>query len=177
MRRIFEARSGLETKFIAGTVREIEELFGSRIPELPEGPIGSAGNEVFLVDLFPPLRKSLWELIEFIHRGLSEQSVDARQVAFAQGRSAAPLDNFEQVLESLLAFIIEQERRLGLMNLFWLAHSKAVAELVQEFFTRSGVKPDIKYQMHPFLQGAHRNAFERIWARYKHRQGNVLRRN
>jgi class 3 adenylate cyclase len=177
MRRIFEARSGLETRFIAGTVREIEELFGSRIPELPEGPIGSAGDEAFLVDLFPPLRKSLWELIEFIHRGLSEQPVDGRQAAFAQGRSAAPLDNFEQVLETLLAFIIEQERRLGLMNLFWLAHSKAVAELLQEFFTQSGVKPDIKYQMHPFLQGAHRNAFERIWTRYKHRQGNVLRRN
>ena len=177
MRRIFEARSGLETKFIAGTVREIEELFGSRIPELPEGPIGSAGDETFLVDLFPPLRKSLWELIEFIHRGLSEQSAKARQAAFAQGRSAAPLDNFEQVLETVLAFIIEQERRLGLMNLFWLAHSKSVAELLQEFFTQSGVKPDIKYQMHPFLQGAHRNAFERIWTRYKHRQGNVLRRN
>ena len=60
------------------------------------------------------------------------------------------------------------------MNLFWLAHSKSVAELLQEFFTQSGVKPDIKYQMHPFLQGAHRNAFERVWTRYKHRQGNVL---
>ena len=112
-----------------------------------------------------------------MYRGLSEQAAGGSLSDFAKGRSAAPLDNFERSLESLLAFIVEQERRLGLMNLFWLAHSKAVAELLQDFFSQSGVKPDIKYQMHPFLQGVHRNALERVWARYKHHQGNTLRRN
>ena len=177
MRRIFEGRSDLDPRFFAGNVREVEELFGARIPDLPEGPIGSSGGESFLVDLFPPVRKSLRELIEFIYRGLSEQAAGGSLSDFARGRTAAPLDGFEQALESLLAFIVEQERRLGLMNLFWLAHSKAVAELLQEYFSQAGVKPELKYRMHPFLQGVHRNAFERLLARYKHHQGNTLRRN
>jgi class 3 adenylate cyclase len=63
------------------------------------------------------------------------------------------------------------------MNLFWLAHSKAVAEVLQDFFSQPRIKLDLKYQMHPFLQGVHRNALERVWARFKHRDGNPLRQN
>lgn len=177
MRRIFEGRADLEPRFFAGTVHEVEELFGSRIPELPEGPIGAPGGESFLVDLYPAVRKSLRELIEFLYRGLTEQAAPGSLSDFGRGRSAAALDGFERALESLLAFIVEQERRLGLMNLFWLAHSKTAAELLHEYFSQPGVKPDLKYRMHPFLQGVHRNAFERLLARYKHHQGNTLRRN
>jgi hypothetical protein len=176
MRRIFGPRSTLEPRFIASTPGEIEELFGSRVPDLPEGPLGPAAGETFLVDLHGPIRKSLRELLEHIYRGLSGIG-GGDQVGFAAGKDAAPFDRFEEVLEQVLATILEQERRLGLMNLFWLAHSKAVAEVLQEFFSQHGVKLDIKYQMHPFLSGVHRNALDRVWARFKHRNGNTVRQN
>ncbi len=163
MRRIFGLRSTLEPRFIASTPGEIEELFGSRVPDLPEGPLGAAAGETFLVDLHGPIRKSLRELLEHIYRGLSGIG-GGDQVGFAAGKDAAPFDRFEEVLEQVLAAILEQERRLGLMNLFWLAHSKAVSEVLQEFFSQHGVKPDLKYQMHPFLSGVHRNALDRVWA-------------
>ena len=176
MRRMFEARPDFEARFVAGALRDVEELFGGRVPELPEGQLDLAAGETFLVDLYPPIRKSLRELVEHIYRGLSDAG-GAEQAAFAAGRGAGIFDQFEEILEAVLATIVEQERRLGLMNLFWLAHSKAVADVLQEFFSLPGVKLHIKYQMHPFLQGAHRSALERVWARFKHHNGNALRQN
>jgi class 3 adenylate cyclase len=175
MRRIFGVPSSVEPRFIAGTVGEVEELFGSAAPALPEGPAGSTPAERFLVDLFPPVRKNLRELIEHIYRGLSAGS--GEQGAFGSGKDAAVFDQYEQALEKVLAATVEQERRLGLMNLFWLAHSKVVADVLQEFFSQQGVKLNIKYQMHPFLAGVHRNPLDRVWARFKHRNGNALRQN
>ena len=174
MRRFFGSRSPLEPRFIAGTVGEIEELFGSGIPDLPEGPAVSVPGERFLVDLFPSIRKSLRDLVEHIYRGLSG---GGEQGAFASGKDAAAFDEFERVLEKVLTAIVEQERRLGLMNLFWLTHSKVAAEVLQEFFSQQGVKLSIKYQMHPFLAGVHRNPLDRVWARFKHQNGNTLRQN
>jgi len=176
MRRVFETRSVGEPRFTAGTLRDIEELFGGRVPDLPEAPVGLGAGGTFLIDLFPPLRKSLRDLIEHIYRGLADAG-GVEQVAFAAGKGAAAFDRFEAVLETILATIVEQERRLGLMNLFWLAHSTAVAEVLQEIFSQPGIKLHIKYQMHPFLKGVHRNALERVWARFKHRNGNALRQN
>jgi class 3 adenylate cyclase len=175
MRRIFGIGATTELRFIAGTVEEIGGLFGGGTLDLPGGPAGSAPGEQFLVDLFPPIRTNLRELVEHIYRGLSSGS--AEQSAFASGKDATAFDQFERVLEKVLAAIVEQERRLGLMNLFWLAHSKVAAEVLQEFFSQRGVKQSIKYQMHPFLAGVHRNPLERVWARFKHRNGNILRQN
>ena len=175
MRRIFGVASSVEPRFISGSVGEIEELFGGGTPELPGGPAGSAPGEQFLVDLFPSIRKGLRELVERIYRGLSAGS--AEQSVFASGKDAAAFDQFEQALEKVLAAIVQQERRLGLMNLFWLAHSKVAADVLQEFFSQQGVKLSIKYQMHPFLAGVHRNPLDRVWARFKHQNGNALRQN
>lgn len=176
MRRLFETPPAAELRFVSGTVRDVEELFGGRVPELPEAPLERGGDETFLVDLFPPIRKSLRELIEHIYRGLADAG-GAEHTAFAAGKGAGAFDQFEGNLETVLATIVEQERRLGLMNLFWLAHSKSVADVLHEVFSLPGAKQSIKYQMHPFLQGVHRSALERVWARFKHHNGNALRQN
>ncbi len=175
MRRFFGVGASAEPRFISGTVGEIEDLFGGAIPDLPEGPAGSASAERFLVDVFPPIRKSLRELVEHIYRGISAGG--GEQSAFVSGKDAGAFDRFEQVLEKVLAVVVEQERRLGLMNLFWLAHSKVAADVLQEVFSQPSVKLSIKYQMHPFLAGVHRNALDRVWARFKHQDGNALRQN
>ncbi len=175
MRSIFERVADREPRFIAGTVRELEELFGSPLPELPEVQPMPGEAELLLVDLHPTLAKALRDLVEFIYKVLTTRDRAAGGRGFERGGGETPFTRFEEVLEAVLTTIIERERRLGLLNLFWLAHSKSAAELVQEFFSRPGVRADVKYQIHPLLQGAYRNTVARVWTRFKSRGGHALR--
>ena len=85
MRRIFGGPSAPDPRFIAGTVAEIEELFGGRVPELPDGPLDPATGDLFLVDLFPPLRKCLRDLVEYLYRGLTA-TADCQTAGTASGQ-------------------------------------------------------------------------------------------
>ncbi|MFQ5882635.1 MAG: adenylate/guanylate cyclase domain-containing protein [Candidatus Methylomirabilales bacterium] len=68
-----------------------------------------------------------------------------------------------QLLLQITTNIIENERRSGLLNLFWLAHSKEVAQAVHDYFSREGVLAHIKYQMHPLMRGFYRNLHRLAW--------------
>jgi hypothetical protein len=92
MRRIFGGQSNPDPRFIAGTLEEIEELFGSRVPELPDGPLDPSAGDVFLVDIFPPLRKSLRDLVEYLYRGMTAAAGGGEHAAFAHG-GRRPLDS------------------------------------------------------------------------------------
>jgi class 3 adenylate cyclase len=179
MRTFFENRTDLEPRFIEGTVRELEELFGGRLPELPEGQLTPGQADPLLVDLHPGLRKGLRDLIEFIYRTLAAREVRDKDVAaavhFDRGGGGTPSAQFEEALVSVLTTILGRERRLGLLNLFWLAHSKDAAELIQEFFSQPGIKINLKYQMHPLLQGAYRSARSKAWMWGKSQKGDKLR--
>jgi class 3 adenylate cyclase len=177
MRRWFAARVSSEPRFITGQVREVEELFGTPLPGLPAGFLQGEDREPILVELSPRLRRTGRDLISFIYHSLSQPADTGERAISQHGRTVTPLDDFERELEAVLGTIIEQERRQGLMNLFWLAHAQHLADLLHECFSRPDVQPDIKYQMHPFLQGVHRNTLERVWVRYRHRPGNLLQRN
>lgn len=176
MRTILENLASHEPRFIEGTARELEELFGSRVPELPEGQLAREEADALLVDLYPGLSQALRDLVESIYRALVEKE-GGKDFALERGRAETPFRRFEEVLEAVLATIIQRERRLGLLNLFWLAHSKHAAALIQEVFARPGVKINIKYQMHPLLQGAYRNTLARVWTQFKSQGGSRLRRN
>jgi class 3 adenylate cyclase len=176
MRRIFEAAEAPESRFFSGGAREVTELLGGTLPELPAGPLGGADGDAFLVELMPQLRQRMRTLIEFVYQGFLAAE-ESRAGRYQAERAATPLDQVEQLLEQLLTAILEQERRLGLMNLFWLAHSLDVAELLAEFFSRPNVKLALKYQLHPFLQGVHRSAFSRFSARFRHGRESLLRRH
>lgn len=173
---ILETLANCEPRFIQGTARELEELFGSRGLELPEAQLAPEETDALLVDLHPGLSQGLRDLIESIYRILSERGGE-KDPSLDRRRAESPFRRFEEILEAVLTTIIERERRLGLLNLFWLAHSKHAAGLIQEVFSRPGFKITIKYQMHPLLQGAYRNAFARVWTRFKSQGGATLRRN
>ena len=177
MRRWFAGRVSPEPRFITGHVREIEELFGSPLPLLPAGPFDSEDREPVLAELSARLRRTSRDLIAFISQSLSQPPDTGERAISQHGRTVTPLDDFERELEAVLSTIIEQERRQGLINLFWLAHAQHLAALIGDVFSRADLKSDIKYQMHPFLQGVHRNTLERVWVRYRHRSGNLLHRN
>jgi hypothetical protein len=166
MQRLLEQRTDWEPRFLEGTVRELEELFGGRLPELP-------GREAaFLVDLHPGLRKSLRDLLDSIAPGLGGRVAEG----LPPGADHA-CGRFEEALDAVLGTIIERERRLGLLNLFWLAHSRDAADLLQEVFGRSSVPPGRKYRIHPMLQGAYRNALNRALTHARARPDQMLQRH
>ncbi|MBI5043072.1 MAG: adenylate/guanylate cyclase domain-containing protein [Nitrospirae bacterium] len=59
------------------------------------------------------------------------------------------LDN----LVSIMANIIRYERRIGLVNLFWLAFSKDFSNILSDYFSKRGIKNNIRYLMHPMISG------------------------
>lgn len=179
MRTFFETRKDLETRFIEGAALEVEELFGSPLPELPEGHLLPGQSDALLVELHTGLRNAFRELIDFAYRTLAaargkEAGGDA---AFDWSAPGSPYSRFEEILTATLTNILDRERRLGLVNLFWLAHSRDAAEMIQDFFVKPGVKINLKYQMHPLLQGVYRNARNKAWTLYKGQKGDKLRYN
>ncbi len=179
MRTFFENRTDLDPRFIEGTVAEVEELLGSPVPNLPEGHLLAEPGEALLVELHSSLSNACRELVEFAYRTLTTaRSKEAGAEASVDwGRPGSPNNRFESVLTQLLTNILERERRLGLLNLFWLAHSKDAAKIIQEFFSQPGIKINVKYQMYPLLQGAYRNARTKAWTWFKSQKGDKLRYN
>ena len=180
MRTFFESRTDLSPRYIEGTGPELEELFGSPVPELPEGQLAPEQGEALFVDLHPGLRTAFREMVEHAYRSLvAKRGKDAEtETPFAWGGGpGTPYSRFEEALNAILTNILERERRLGLLNLFWLAHSRDAAEVIQDFFSQPGIKIDIKYQMHPLLQGSYRNARNRAWTWFKGQKGDKLRYN
>lgn len=180
MYTFFAGRSDLEPRFIEGSVAELEELFGSPLPELPEAHPPSGESEALLVDIHPGLRTALREVVEFIYRSLADRhTAGAGDAGTGQlaGGTGTPYNRFENTLDAILTAILHQERRLGLLNLFWVAHSRDAAEIIHEFFNQPGIKIHVKYQMHPLLQGVYRNARNRAWTRFKSYRRDKLRYN
>ncbi len=180
MRTFFESRTDLSPRYIEGTVPEMEELFGSPVPELAEGHLAPEQGEALLVDLHPGLRSTFRELVEYSYRtlGAKRGNETETETQFSWGGGpGTPYSRFEEALNAILTNILERERRLGLLNLFWLAHSRSAAEVIQGFFSQPGIKIDIKYQMHHLLQGSYRNARNKAWTWFKSQKGDKLRYN
>lgn len=180
MQRFFESRAHLAPRFIEGTAAELEELFGSPLPVLPVGQQAAEGGEGLLVELPAGLCGPFRELVEHAYRTLTAgrgKDRGADSLPGLESGPGTPYGRFEEALQAILANILERERRLGLLNLFWLAHSREAAEVIQDFFAQPGIKIDVKYQMHPLLQGAYRNARNRAWTFFKSQKGDKLRYN
>ena len=179
MRTFIESRAGLEPRFIEGTLSELEELFGGPPPELPAGHFRPGQSDALLVDLHSGLRNACRELVESAYRTLtaSRTKEGGLEASGGWGGPGSSSSRFEETLTAVLTNILKSERRLGLLNLFWLAHSRDAAEIIQEFFSQPGIKIHVKYQMHPLLQGAYRNARHRTWTWFRTQQGDTLRYN
>lgn len=143
-------------RFIEGRDEEIQELFGVPLPTLPEGAESAGDKPVFLVQLHPRLRQALLTFLIATARSLMEGVAERR--TFQEAESA-----YFQLLLQITTNIIENERRSGLLNLFWLAHSKEVATTVHDYFSREGIPAYIKYQMHPLVRGFYRLLHRFTW--------------
>lgn len=143
-------------KFIEGRADEVEELVGPGLPPLPEGQTYQEHKDVILVELHPQLKRYAQELIEYLYNALTQSKhaeTDHAQLP-SWLSSSEPYTHYTEILTEILYNTLNYERRLGLLNLFWLAHSKEVSESMADFFSSGRrIKETLRYQIHPMLSG------------------------
>lgn len=166
------------TRFIEGRPEEAAELFGVNLPRLPEGQALTGTGALLVVELHSGLKARAAAFIATIYDSLTERrAADPRLTATPGDRRDDAQGAYLTILSQITSNIIANDRRLGLLNLFWLAHSKEVAQVVEEFFRRPGLRGYIKYQMHPLLRGFYRNAHRTVWQRFRATAPDRLRYN
>ncbi len=172
----FQVTPAPGTRFIEGVKREAEELFGTQPPEIPEG---EGEQNTYLVELHPGLRKASRDFIAHVYTLLTERAshdLTARPPLHPDA-GPDPYSRLGSLLSEILSHTLERERRQGLLNLFWLAHSKEMSEVIEEFFSQSSIKGYIRYQVHPLVSGFYRNVHTTLLRRLKTLRPEVLRYN
>src|SRR5438128_1154702 len=135
-------------RFVAGGPAEVELLLGSPLPSLPP-PDREGGRSVFAVRFHPQLRTLL---LRFLQGLLSQIGAEGAAPPDRAGRDL-PRDqaDYEEALERLLQSVRAADRRLGLLNLCWLALTRDVAESLHELEAKSPAIKKGKYSLHPLL--------------------------
>ncbi len=138
-------------RFVAGGIAEAESLFGYPLPLLPP-PEREDGRDVFFVRFHPRLRTLLQRFIQglLVQIGLPSQTPVRPEV------TAKDQAEYEAALARVLRSARSVDRRLGLLNLFWLAHSRDVAESLRELESKTPAVRKLKYSLHPLLSTFYR---------------------
>ncbi len=143
----------VSSRFVAGGLPEAEALLGSPLPLLPPPEI-ERGQPVFLIKCHPQLRSLAQRTIQGL---LAQIGLDLPRTASARatgdGKDQA---DYETTLTRVLRSARASDRRLGLSNLFWLAHTKEVTDIVRELEARTPAMRKLKYSLHPLLSSFYR---------------------
>jgi class 3 adenylate cyclase len=138
------------TRFIAGTAAEAESLLGSPLPLLPP-PDRDGGRAVFAVRFHPQLHRLLDRFLQGLLREIGGDGGPGRAESGSRDQA-----DYEAALARVLRAARAHDRRLGLVNLFWVAHSKAVAESLRDLQQRTAAVRQLKYSLHPLLSSFYR---------------------
>ena len=136
------------TRYAAGGLAEAEELFGSPLPDLPAPEIDGS-REVFLVHVHAKLR-------QLQQRFLEGQLGQIGALTLRTGDPVRDFAEYERALVRVVGSVREADRRQGLLNLFWLAHSLDAAEHLRTLEQRSQSLRRGKQSLHPLLQSFYR---------------------
>ena len=140
------------SRFVAGGLPEVESLLGSPLPDLP--PLERDGErEVFFVHAEHQLRTLLHRYLEAL----------LSQIGAYPARSTDPardVAQYEQALAGVLLSLRAVDRRQGLLNLFWLAHSRDAAAHLHTLETRTPELRRGKLSIFPLLQSFYRRMDE-----------------
>jgi class 3 adenylate cyclase len=137
-----------DSRFVGGGLAEAELLLGSPLPSLPP-PDRESGRSVYAVRFHPQLRTLLLRFLQ----GLLSQIVAEGTAPPERGGRALPRDqaDYEEALDRLLQSVRTADRRLGLLNLCWLALTRDVAESLRELEAKTPAIKKSKYSLHPLL--------------------------
>src|SRR5947199_319132 len=141
---LFYQKDPASSRFVAGGLAEAEQLLGSPLPPLPP-PDREAGRNIFAVRFHPQLRTLL---LRFLQGLLSQIGTEGTAPPERAGRDL-PRDQaeYEDALERLLHSVRATDRRLGLLNLCWLALTRDVAESLRELEAKSPAIKKGKYSI------------------------------
>jgi class 3 adenylate cyclase len=139
------------SRFLSGGLPEAESLLGSPLPSLPL-PDLEGGRSVYHVRFHPQLRGLLVRFLQALLREIGAD-IPAAPRGNAAGKEQA---EYEAVLERVLRSVRIADRRVGLVNLCWLAHSRDVAECLRELEAKTPAVKKLKYSLHPLLSSFYR---------------------
>lgn len=136
-------------RYAAGGLAEAEELFGSPLPDLP-APERDEGRDVYLVHVHSRLR-----ILQ--QRFLEGQLGQIGALTLRTGDPARDYAEYEAALGRVVRSVRQADRRQGLLNLFWLAHSRDAAEHLRALELRSQSLRKGKQSLFPLLQSFYRH--------------------
>jgi class 3 adenylate cyclase len=139
------------TRFVCGGLAEAEALFGGRLPVLPL-PEVEAGREVFYVRFHAQFRSLLVRYLQSLLREIGADIPGGARLEAA----AREQPDFQAAMDRMLRSVLSTDRRLGLVNLFWLAHTRDVAECLGEIEGKVPAIRKLKYSLHPLLSSFYR---------------------
>jgi class 3 adenylate cyclase len=142
-----------EGRFVGGGLDEAESLLGAPLPHLPP-PEFEEGRSVFLVKYHPRLRTLLQRTLQGLMAEIGFEMPGQRHRESAEKVQA----EYEVALERVLFSAHAMDRRQGLVNLFWLAQTKDVAECLREMEGKAPSVRKLKYSLHPLLSSLFRRA-------------------
>lgn len=138
-------------RFAGGGVREAEALLSCPLPLLPPA-VREDGQELYYVAFHPRFRTLLQRYLESLlgQIGIEVPSPPAR-------RSAESVQaEYEMAFSRILRSVRQADRGLGLANLFWLAHSLDVAQVLHDLEAKTPAVRRGKYSLHPLLSSFYR---------------------
>src|SRR5512143_1725610 len=107
-------------RFIAGGLAEVEDLLGSPLPDFPALE-RDEDRGVFLVHVHARLQALL-------QRFLETQLAQIGAITRPGGDPQKDYSDYEAALVAVVRSVRQADRRQGLVNLFWLTHSRSAAE-------------------------------------------------
>ncbi len=140
------------TIYTEGSQRDGERLFGGRYPALPAGERTDRGEILYNVQQHPKLQPFAKAYLDRLFRELSPGSQEKGSVDEAEKQYA-------DLLQRTLVNSLLQDRRIGLVNLFWLSHSKNVVEVVSQISAESAELARLRFSVHPLLARFYRNVW------------------
>jgi class 3 adenylate cyclase len=138
------------SRFIAGTLAEAESLLGSPLPVLPP-PDHDGGRPTFAVRFHPRLHTLVDRFLQSLLREIGAEGAPGRGDGGSRDQG-----EYETALGRVLRAVRANDRRQGLLNLCWLAHSKAVAESIRDAQQKNPAVRQLKYSLHPLLSSFYR---------------------
>jgi len=140
-----------ESRFVGGGLGEAESLLGSPLPLLPP-PEFEEGRAVFLVKFHPRLRSLLQRYLQGLLAQIGvEPSAPPRRDVGERDQA-----EYEAAVGRVLHSARSTDRRQGLANLFWLAHTRDLAVCLKEMEAKSPAVRKLKYSLHPLLSSFYR---------------------
>jgi class 3 adenylate cyclase len=133
-------------RYVAGSCREFVELFGYPLPVLPVGEANRGKGETIQAMLPAEL-----ETLTTRHMAHLWKMVVGKNQAHA-GHGDDSEREFSDYLARLLHHILRDDRRLGLLNLFWLAYAKVLAGSL-DTSTADEATRRARWRLWPLLSG------------------------